>query len=39
MTCVFLLVNLIKVTYLTYQFEHLVKLNKKMTTFLKMTNG
>jgi hypothetical protein len=30
MTCVFFIVNLIKVTYLTiYQFEHLVKLNKK----------
>jgi hypothetical protein len=36
----FLLVNLIKMTYLTiYQFERLVKLKKKMTTFVKMTNG
>jgi hypothetical protein len=41
MTCVFfLLVNLIKVTYLIiYQIEHLVKLDKKMTTLVKMANG
>jgi len=36
----FLLVNLIKVTYLIIcQIEHLVKLDKKMTTLVKMTNG
>jgi hypothetical protein len=35
----FLLVNLIKITYLTiYQIEHLVKLDKKMTTLSKMIN-
>jgi hypothetical protein len=36
----FLLVNLIKLTYLIIcQIEHLVKLDKKMTTLVKMTNG
>ncbi len=36
----FLLINLTKVIYLTIcQIEHLVKLNKKMTTLVKITNG
>jgi hypothetical protein len=36
----FILVNLIKMTYLTiYQIEYLVKLNKKLTTLVKMVNG
>jgi hypothetical protein len=36
----FLLVNLTKVTYLIIcQIEHLIKLDKKMTTLAKMTNG
>jgi hypothetical protein len=36
----FLLVNLIKMTYLTiYQIEHLINLNKKITALVKMANG
>jgi hypothetical protein len=32
--------NLIKMTYLIiYQIEHLVKLNKKLTTLVKMVKG
>ncbi len=36
----FLMVNLIKVTYLIIcQVEHLIRFNKKMTTLVKMTNN
>jgi hypothetical protein len=39
MTCVFLLVNLTKITYLTIgQIKCLVKLDKKMITLVKMIN-
>ncbi len=37
--CDFLLMNLIKMTYLTiYEIEHSVKLNKKLTILVKMVN-
>jgi len=36
----FFLMNLNKVIYLTiYQIEHLIKLNKKLTTLVKMADG
>jgi len=36
----YLLMNLTSMTYLTiYQIEYLVKLDKKMSTFVKMANG
>jgi hypothetical protein len=38
--CIFKLMNLIRMTYLTiYQIEHLLKLNKKLTILVKMVNG
>ncbi len=38
--CSHWLMNLIKMTYLIiYQIEHLVKLNKKLTTLVKMVKG
>jgi hypothetical protein len=38
--CIFKLMNLIRMTYLTiYQVENLVKLNKNLTTLVKMANG
>jgi hypothetical protein len=40
MICVFLLMNLIKMIYLTiYKIEHLIMLNEKLTTLVKMANG
>jgi hypothetical protein len=37
--CIFQPVNLVEITYFTiYQLGHLVKLDKKMTTLVKMTN-
>jgi hypothetical protein len=38
--CIFLLMNLIRMTYLTiYQIEHPIKFNKTLTTLVKMANG
>ncbi len=37
---IFLLMNLTKMTYLIiYQIEHPMKLNKTLTTLIKMVNG
>lgn len=40
MTCVIFTNYLIRMTYLTiYQIEYPIKLNKRLTTLIKMTNG
>jgi hypothetical protein len=40
MMCIFLLMNLTEMTYLSiYEIEYLVKLDKQMTTLVKMANG
>jgi len=37
--CIFLLLKLIKITYLTiYEIERLIKLNKNLATLVKMVN-